>query len=659
MDQLKVLVFGYQAFAANGLGQLLANHGCIVDGFARRKAITESGYRVTIHGGVSDLKSSIGFDDHYDVVINFLLIKDGGIERNTSYLAELVDFCHRKTVGHLIHISSVSVYPGDASHVNESTAIESNPNKKGKYGALKVSADHFLKDASQGLLRLTFLRPGFILGKGLSDPIVGMAFRTPFNRLLLLGSSTNTVPITTREIVHQALLKIATNREPRREEPSSYILVSSNSPTRKEFLQCLCEKAGMAKSIISFPSWFWKMSGYAAGFAESLLGTEFNAKKTLINAARKQTFDSSFTANDLSVCLDVDWQRELLAALDDQTRNFRLPSVGNWSYPLPTSVGFIGWGRIVKQKHLPAIKHLGCAPTIHAYDVDSRVDETGQIIEKISSEPLKLAGLYVVASPGPAHIQAIAPLSTVQSPILVEKPLAYNASELEAWKTFADGRKHKVVVCHNYRYKKNVLAMIKHLSQFNPGPIKHVDLWFQSPPVSNESAAWLKDERASRTLLYDYSIHFLDVATMFCTSRWSLDSVRHELNARGETSLIQGQASSSEYSVAFLLRQGALPRRSRIRFVFQNYDVTLGFFPETFAYSMSNESPYLDRKNAGRLGVAIRQKVIEKIRRTDSDTSHSDVMSETLSTSSSSQISVENLYEFYQLLFRIGDRVYA
>jgi nucleoside-diphosphate-sugar epimerase len=659
VNHRNVLVIGYQAFAARGLGEELASKGFVVDGFARRMGTAELGYRSTIHGSVSSLLATPGFDDHYDIVINFLLIKDGGIDPNTGYLDALLEFCRRKTVNHLIHISSVSVYPGDVTHVNESTAIESNPNEKGKYGALKVATDQFLKDNLHGLCRLTLLRPGFILGKGLSDPIVGMAFRTPYNRLLVLGSRTNTVPITTRKIVHRALVQLALDDNRQSNKIDAYILVSSNSPTREKFLHFLCQNAGMGKAVIGFPSWLWKVSGYAAGVAEKLLGTGFNAKKTLINAARNQSFDSSRSASNLGISLDVDWQEELLESLEGQAKNFATRDFHRIPRPDLSSVGFIGWGRIVKQKHLPALKQLKFSPKILAYDVQDRQDETGQLIQTIPSDTLEPAQLYVVASPGPAHIQSISPLSSVECPILVEKPLAYNMEELEAWKSFAATRKHKIVTCHNYRYKQNVLEMTKHLATYNPGEIKHVDLWFQSPPVSNESAAWLKDERASRTLLYDYSIHFLDVATMFCNGPWSLDSVRSELNARDETALIQGQATCEKYSLSFLIRQGAMPRRSRIRFVFQNYDVTLGFFPETFSYSMSNESPYLERQNAGKLGAAIRRKIIEKLRHKDSDHSHAEIISEAIDASRDSQISVENLYEFYKLLFTIGDRVYS
>lgn len=659
MTDPRVLICGYRAFACEGLPGLLSAEGCKVDGYARRSGQPIYGLRNQISGDASQIDLLDGFDEEYDIVVNFLLLKDEDIERNKNYLDSLIRLCIAKRVKHLIHISSVSVYPGKTSKIDESTPMETNPDTKGRYGALKVASDRHLLKNLPSHVHLSLVRPGFILGKGLVDPIVGMAFRTPFNRLLVLGDRKNVVPITTKELVHQAICKLALAKPAPETASNAYLLVSPDSPTREVFLNFLCRAAGFGKGILWVPRWLWKATAYQAGIAESLLRLKLNVKKTLLNASRQQNFDSSETAKRLAIDLNVDWKTRLVQSLESQEKNFVIPEVLSAKSTNFPSIGFIGWGRIVKQKHLPALKILKCKPAILAYDLKASVSSEGQSIRAIDGSPLEDARLYVVATPGPAHGKAVAKLEQVTCPIIVEKPLAYDPSDLDRWLKFSAGRQAPVMVCHNYRFKANVNQMWELVEAYNPGPIQHVDVWFQSPPVANEGAVWLKDERKARTLLYDYGIHFLDVACMLSKDAWKIDCVRAEQNSRQETSLIQGQVSCDTYSVSFLMRQGSIPRRASLRYVFQNYDVTLDFFPETFSTSMGSRSPSLMRRDARTLSSSIRKKAFEKIMHRDSDTSHATIYRHALESDASSPVSVQGLESFYRLLYAIGDRVYS
>src|SRR5207253_9072484 len=121
-------------------------------------------------------------------------------------------------------------------------------------------------------------------------------------------------------------------------------------------------------------------------------------------------------------------------------------------------------------------------------------------------------------------------------------------------------RQANVLACHNYRWKQNVRRMLGTIERYNPGRLRHVTVRFQSPPVSNDSAGWLRDERKVRTLLMDYSLHFLDLACMFGAGEWAIGQVRHELNSQVQTQTIEGNLRAN-YSVHFFLAQGFSPRR--------------------------------------------------------------------------------------------------
>jgi predicted dehydrogenase len=201
--------------------------------------------------------------------------------------------------------------------------------------------------------------------------------------------------------------------------------------------------------------------------------------------------------------------------------------------------------------------------------------------------------------------------------------------------------------------------MMSLLETHNPGRLHHVDVDFSSPPVSNDSAAWLREERVARTLLLDYSLHFLDLACMFSSVPWELSNVRFQRNARGQTSVIQG-AAKADYSVQFLLRQGFAPRRARMRFTFQNYSVSLGFFPDTFVPYMSQDNAWLYKREARVIARATRRKVFDKLRGKDSDPSHARVFAVAGDTdiAAASSLTLSRVRGFYELLFQISDAVY-
>jgi predicted dehydrogenase len=299
---------------------------------------------------------------------------------------------------------------------------------------------------------------------------------------------------------------------------------------------------------------------------------------------------------------------------------------------------------------------------IEACDLHGFVAKDGRQVKPLPSCDLSDSDLVVIASPGPAHTEAIERLRMASGAnVLVEKPLCYSAEELAQWRSFAADHSGRVLVCHNYRYKRNVVEMVRFLKVHPPGALHHVHLDFSSPAVTNDSVAWMRNERRARTLLLDYSLHFVDIACMFARpeTRWEIDHCRHELNARGQTSVIEGNVRA-DYSVSFVLRQGFAPRRTRLLFTFQNYSVSLGFFPETFVPHMSNDSPWLYKREQKVRARATRQKILDKLLNRDSDMSHAAVFAAAgAPTDAAPGLTVERVAPFYDLLFRLADRVYG
>ena len=605
------------------------------------------------------------FDGTYDAVVNYILLKGKSLKENREYLNALLQFCEQHKVKRLVHISSISAFEQGAHSINENTPLEPDPTKKGSYGALKADADKYLTANAPSDLTISFVRPGFILGRGLANPIVGTALQLPWDKLLCVGESRAQMPVITRDLVNTAVRRCL--ERPIIDSRESFLLVHNESPTRYEFLQACCKELGAGRGVMTSPSLLWRMLGVGAEAAARLIGkSELKPYQKISNRCSALRFDSSVTEGKLDLNLSFDWRKTLRTSLPNQgkpTNSYVPYAEPDQEEDVTQPVAFIGYGRIVKQRHLPALRKLNHTQPVHAYDLYEGIDE-GQAVQKADVANLPEKAIYVVATPGPVHNEAVSLLRNATGPILIEKPLCYSVNEMDQWISLAQSRVEPIWVCHNYRFKNNVLQLKNYMNEYNSGELHHVNVVFQSPPVRQDGAAWMRKERMTRTLLMDYALHFLDIACMFSNESWEVSHVRHTLNASRETDLIKGVAQNDDYSVSFSLRQGFIPRKAEIEYTFQNYTATLSFFPDTFSVQMGAQSywHHFQRMKADVSGTA--NKVMEKVGWADAASSHSHVYQALLNRSVGASrelpnaISVTSLSPFYKLLFDLSASVY-
>jgi nucleoside-diphosphate-sugar epimerase len=662
----RVLVCGHRAFAARGLIDMFAAAGHQAVGFTRGAVGFDASAAdgPTVTGPVDQLHLNPHLTGDFDTVVNYILLKDDTRARNDEFLASLLKFCAEHKVKHLIHISSMSSFRADVSLVTEDAASEADPDKKGAYGSLKVSTDQYLIKNAPANLALTFFRPGFILGEGVADPIVGTGMRMWNNRLIVMGNAFHHIPVTTRQIVSEAVLKSAELPLDASQRPRMFVLADNNSPTRKEFLQACCNHLGAGVGVVWFPTWLWHIAGMGGGVFAKVIGMKIKPYKIISAMCRGQSFNTDKTTRTLGLQQKVDWVSELVSSFDNQVPNFKAPHEPSvLSQPRASKVNIIGFGGIVRQKHVPGLKKLGFTGQINAFDLRAGRDEsTGIEVKAIENAKLEPADLHVVCTPGPVHNRAIGLLRDVPGPILIEKPLCYTLPEFEEWAAFAAGRKDPVYVLHNYRLKANVSKFLEHIKKFNPGKLHQVDLQFQSPSVTKD-IPWRRDERRARTLLMDYSLHFLDLAMMFHppeAGAWNLLHSRHEINRAGQTSLIQGQFQSSTCGVTFSMRQGFFPRRCKIFYTFENYSIALGFFPDTFTPYQTFESWGIYQREAWDNFSKTIRKVVDKLTNKDSDVSHPLSYCAAMGDQKlAPSLTIRTLEPFYRGVFDLAQRVYG
>jgi len=651
----RILLCGHRSFAAKGLLDSLIREGYQVDCFSRGP-IGRDG--CVVSGPINEINKNPYLQNTYDSVINYILLHQGSVEHNIEYIRGLLQFCEQHAVKHLIHISSCSAYKNNAKFVDENVPIETDPKKKGPYAAVKAAQEAYITEHAPKGLRVSHLRPGLILANGMGGYIGGIGIMLPWNSIIGLGNAKSQLPLVTRDSVNKTVVFLLNN--PPKEDLEALLLAASPSPTRRQYLQDCCETLGVGTKVRFFPVFLWLSAGFAAEIMSRLIGKgHFGIFGKIRSVCRYQEFDARKTEERVGISFSTNWKEEMERTFDYQVKNFDIPSNVELKKTAADKITFIGYGRIVKQRHLPELRKLKFHGRIEAYDLWEGKDDSGQLVKDIRQAKLDSSDLFIVATPGPVHKDAIESLKDVQGPILVEKPLAYNIEELNKWIEFSRNRRAPIYVCHDRRYKANVLSMMRFLRKYNPGRLLNVHVVFQSSPINKESVAWVRAERKARTLLMDYGLHQIDLACMFGKGSPRLKDCRYELNGQGETCLIEGEAAFDNYSIHFLLRQGINQKRNKLVYTFQNYSATLGFAPDIFIPHMADENFGISLLEAWASFKSTCSKVFDKLSGRESETSHTYAYQIAINGRQDEPLYIENLRPIYELLFQISERVYG
>lgn len=226
----RILILGSNSFAAKGLSNLLTNAGFDVHLFFRGE---DNKHGSNIYGNVFKLSKNKYLNEKYSCVINFIIIKNSSISENVEYIKELYKYCNFNCIPHLIHISSISVYPNHSILIDESSEIESDLESKGLYARTKVEVDKYLMSVSNQNLHISLVRPGFIIDKESSPSLAGIFLRFPFKIGLLLGNKKTTLPLIEKELLHKSILNILKSKSLN----SVYLILNKKLNTKYNFVK--------------------------------------------------------------------------------------------------------------------------------------------------------------------------------------------------------------------------------------------------------------------------------------------------------------------------------------------------------------------------------------------------------------------------------------
>jgi nucleoside-diphosphate-sugar epimerase len=197
----KILICGNSSFVATGLNEQIVKAGFKVDCFTRGK---EERIENHVTGDVLNLVNNTNLEEKYLVVFNFILIKNGNVDENIQYIDQLVEFCKKREVTKLVHISSIIVYDRKEKYINEETKIGLNSKKTG-YGDIKIAVDQYLDSLTNLPFSISYIRPGYVIADDRQIPFLK---KLPFGFTLIKGSRNSYLPIVKRDDIHRAIVNL-------------------------------------------------------------------------------------------------------------------------------------------------------------------------------------------------------------------------------------------------------------------------------------------------------------------------------------------------------------------------------------------------------------------------------------------------------------------
>ncbi len=660
---MKLLLVGSSSFAAQGLTELLRNSGHEVWSFNRRpeRALGERGLGGSI-ANITDYASQL---QECDVAVNYLLLKDASIEENLRFLQVLNQLLVAIKCRRFIHISSVSVLAPSTKRVSEKDDPPSDFRQKGPYARLKIATERWVTQHVTHC-EIVLVRPGFVVAPGLPDPIIGIGKLLPTQKILCLGHRKSIIPIVSRQILNEGLLRLCTIPLPARRTTAMF--TGPDSPTREDYLNYCCAQFGLGRGTLFLRPEVWWLSLGAASLPLTIMkGRWNNLAAKFSHNLKVRRYDSGATEKLLNLDLRVGWKRLLGEALEFQSPNFRLPAPfttgsGGVHGNVDSGICYLGMGRIALERHIPALRKFKYSALLEWYDPFVGPGPAEKFLKlQRRADPIEFRGSRaVLTTPVGPRMGLLSQIPVSITELLFEKPFAISAfqfSELEA----AMGQRTAYVI-HNYRFKPNVQWALGYLAHRNPGQIQETRLHFDSPAVDSEKAHWMREERQARTLLIDYAIHFLDLAWLFAEGRAEVRALDVQRNLKGQTMSVRATVKFANHLSQLFLRQGARQRRCQIELVFSNYTVVLRFFPDTVAIH-HGEHTFADDFRLGIRGLAgVGRKVAEKLGMCDVEPSHQYVLGSFLGRyprENITALSLASLKPFYSRLFALAEPAYA
>ena len=200
-----------------------------------------------------------------DAVVHFATGSDGDaahiIDVAVDGTLKVLAAAKAAGVRRLVHVSSMSVYPGPVRHdpaVPGGFALEDYPDRRGVYAQSKTMAEsalyRALADDPPGPMEIVVLRPGLVFGRDMKDPLAGTAAALPLGLLVALGRPSQAGPFVALDDLDTGLLALL-GTEPQAGAVRVFDVLSGPPPGKRTLLETFRRLSGHPGRILWIPHW--------------------------------------------------------------------------------------------------------------------------------------------------------------------------------------------------------------------------------------------------------------------------------------------------------------------------------------------------------------------------------------------------------------------
>lgn len=268
----------------------------------------------------------------------------------------------------------------------------------------------------------------------------------------------------------------------------------------------------------------------------------------------------------------------------------------------------IGTGSVVEDLHLSALRGLPQVEIAAICDTDRARARRAQELAGAPKAYSSLDGLlngepqldFVdIATPAHTHFAVVKQALEAGLHVLVEKPLALNATEGAELDALARRRQRKLCVLQTYRYRTPMLQVEQALAAGTLGSLSKMSTTVRvdgDPFIERRGWDWA--EKRTRLLLYELAVHYVDLAVHFLgplssVLGFSAQRAPDSGDVTGISALMEHESGALS-GLDFTVR--ASSRFIRVEFFGTKGDVNVKLFPEGFVAMAGTVNPLKEIK---------------------------------------------------------------
>jgi predicted dehydrogenase len=287
----------------------------------------------------------------------------------------------------------------------------------------------------------------------------------------------------------------------------------------------------------------------------------------------------------------------------------------------------VGAGNIVEDIHLPALRAIKGVEVAALCDSDpqraSSFSKKYTIPAAYSSvDDLLNSNAHVqfvdIATPPHTHYELTRQCLSAGLHVIVEKPLALNSAEAHELDELARSRGQKLCVLQTYRFRGAVLQAFEAVHRGTLGKLRHVAITSRGDDPFQKRAVWGWPSAATKLLLYELAIHYVDLELQFAGPVRGVSgfrSLRDDL-AGAVTEIYAIVNHESGVTATLDLQVKTASNYTRLELLGSSSDVLIELFPESFRLRRGQITPVTELQgDLSRLWDVAYPTLLERVRK--------------------------------------------